>query len=160
MITPKHGISKTFLLARGWTDEFLSKLNPQRESRVGRDYTYYLESEVEGIEKSPEFQDGLDDRLDEYERKEMEKNLETWEELDGFPSWAESVASSYPADEIVLVAIHPEIDFSQGFRELSDSNGSLAYKHMKIYDFVWAADDAGWAVFYNHAIFLDEIGED
>ncbi len=132
-------------------------------------YTGRIGSDLLGLVKPFDFQsrgdasnfkEFLDDRLDEYERKETEKNLETWEELDGFPSWAESVASSYPADEIVLVAIHPEIDFSQGFRELSDSNGSLAYKHMKIYDFVWEADDAGWAVFYNHAIFLGEIEED
>lgn len=160
MIVPKNGINKTLLLGRGWTPEFLAKLTPQREKKAGRDYTYYLESEVETIEQSPEFQNGLDDRLDEYEEKETEKNLETWEELGGFPFWAESVAAAYPANEVVLVPISPKIDFSQGFRELSDSNGSLGDKHMKIYDFVWEADDAGWAVFYNYAVSLDELEED
>lgn len=160
MIAPKNGINKAFLLSRGWTPEFLAKLTPQKEKKGQRDYTYYLESEVDLIEKSPEFQSGLDDRLDELEEKEVEKNLATWEELDGFPFWAESIAASYPADETVLVTINPEIDFSQGFRELSDSNGLPVDKHMRIYDFVWAADSADWAVFYNYAIPLSEFDED
>lgn len=160
MIEPKSGINKTLLLSRGWTNEFLSKLTPQVEEKAGREYTSYLKSEVEAIEKTSEFQEGLDDRLDEYEEKEAEKNLESWGDAGGYPFWAEAVAASYSPDDIVLVPINPEIDFSQGFKEMADSSSPPKDKHMKIYDFVWEADRAGWAVFYNSAIPLDEIDEE
>jgi hypothetical protein len=155
LFVPKHGITQTVLLSRGWTKDMISKLTRVEEKKFGKrgKYTTYLEGEVDKFEATPEFQDGLDDRIDAWEEAEDEKNLKAWEDY-GYPSWTEAVVTCHLPTELVLVYTQKgKPDYSQGFFDPGDfDNIHPDYQEIELHEYLWEAFAHGWMVFEKQGI--------
>ena len=156
IFAPKYGITQTLLLSRGWTKEMISKLTRIEEKKPGKrgKYTTYLEEEVVKFEGTPEFQEGLDDRIDAWEQAEDEKNLKAWEDY-GYPSWAEAVATCHLPTELVFVYTREgKPDYSQGFFENGDLEEPIHpdYQEIELHEYIWEAYACGWMVFERQGI--------